>query len=160
MEKVEFKAKVGLIVETDGLLKDYIDSVVIKQIKARMEDESLKSLNSNHIHAALLLKNIAPCPLKRFASTLRLSKSAASALVDRMVENGLVLRRVNEENRREVLLLLNPDFEHHMARMTAELTKWFEKLTMEMGLDIFEKWYEVMVALNGILKREINSNHV
>ena len=159
MNQDDIKAKVAFIVETDGLLSDYINSIVIKQIKSKMPDDAFKCLNTNHVHAALILKNIAPCPLKVFASTLRLSKSAASALVDRMVENGLVGRQVNEKNRREVLLFINPDFEKHVDHIKAELTKWFESLIDEMGRDTFENWHKVMVALNRIIKKEISAEH-
>ena len=59
MHNEEFMDKVSVIVETDGLLRDYITSVVIKDIKSRISDNRFTSLNSNHIHAALLLKAIA-----------------------------------------------------------------------------------------------------
>ena len=159
MEQDDIRAKAAFIVETDGLLSDYIDAVVIKEIKAKMSDDAFKCLNANHVHAALILKNIAPCPLKTFAAALRLSKSAASALVDRMVENGLVSRQVNERNRREVVLFISPAFEKHLDHVRSELAKWFETLIDEMGLETFEKWHEVMVALNRIIKREITSSH-
>ena len=60
----DFKGKVAFIVETDGLLKDYLESVVINEIKSRMTDDTFKSLNTHHIHTALILKSIAPCSLK------------------------------------------------------------------------------------------------
>lgn len=160
MNADDFKNKVAFIVETDGLLRDYIDSVIIKQIKSKITDDKFNNLNPNHIHAALILKNMAPCSLKAFAGSMRLSKSAASALVDRMVENGVVERQPNPSNRREVLLSVNPDFERHVAYVKSELAKWFEELTAAMGMDLFEKWYSVMTELNRIIKRKINSDHV
>lgn len=151
MHNDDFMTKVSLIVETDGLLRYYIDSVVIKDIKSRIPDDRFTSLNSNHIHAALLLKAIAPCALKDFATAMRLSKSAASALVDRMVGNNVVLRQSNPHSRREILLSVSPEFEEHVVYVRAELAAWFATITNELGTDTFENWHAVMQQLNTVI---------
>ena len=158
MTDTDFNKKAAFIAETDGLLKDYITSIVIDRIKSEISDKSFNDINSNHIHAAMILKRLAPCPLKEFAAALRLSKSAASALVDRMVEKGIINREANPENRREVLLSIAPAFEDHSAQIREKMTKWFKGLTSEMGMDAFEKWYEVMLKLNGIIQEKIRNN--
>ncbi len=155
----DFKSKVAFIVETDGLLKDYLESVVINEIKSRMTDDTFKNLNTHHIHAALILKSIAPCSLKKFAATMRLSKAAASALADRMVTAQVIRRQPNPQNRREILLTVNPEFEAHVTWVRSEMTQWFENLTSRMGMDTFEKWYEVMVTLNQVIQKELESTH-
>ena len=141
--------------ETDGLLRHYIDSVVIKDIKSRITDDRFTGLNSNHIHAALLLKALAPCSLKDFAAMMRLSKSAASALVDRMVENNVVLRQLNPNNRREILLSVSPEFEKHVVFVRVELAEWFATLINDLGIETFEKWYEVMQQMNSVILKKI-----
>lgn len=157
MADKEFRSKVSFIVETDGLLKDYLDSIVIKRIKGSMPDDSFKNLSTNHVHAALILKSISPCALKTFAATMRMSKAAASALVDRMVKAGVVQREANPLNRREILLTVSPEFESHVRYVRSEMTQWFEALVDRMGMENFEKWHTVMVTLNKILKDEIQS---
>jgi len=151
----DFMAKVAFIVETDGLLRDYINTVVIKEIKSRITDNRFSSLNSNQIHAALLLKSIAPCSLKDFALVMRLSTAAASALIDRMVGNGLVLRRLNPDNRREILLSVSLEFDEHVVYVRKELSAWFAGLTDDVGAENFEKWYEVMLRLNEVLLKKL-----
>jgi DNA-binding MarR family transcriptional regulator len=150
-----FRSKVAFIVETDGLLKDFLESVVIKKIKSDMTDDAFRNLTSNHVHAALILKNISPCALKRFASAMRMSRAAASALADRMVKAGVVQREVNPENRREVLLTVSSDFEAHVSHVRSEMIRWFETLADKMGVESFDKWHSVMVDLNRVLQEEI-----
>jgi len=156
----EFKSKVAFVVETDGLLKDYLDSIVIKKIKAGMTDDSFKNLSSNHVHAALILKSVSPCSLKTFAATMRMSKAAASALADRMVKTGAVQRNANPDNRREILLTVSPAFEAHVEHVRSELTRWFEALVGRIGMENFEKWHSVMVVLNRVLNQEIKSDKI
>ncbi len=151
----QFSDKVDFIVRTDGLLKDYIESVVVKAIKAEMPDDSFKKMTSNHIRAALLLRTIQPCSLKEFATAMRLSKAAASAQVDRMVKTGTVLREVNPDNRRELILTVSPALEAHVAHVHTRMIRWFGSIIDQLGLETFEKWHEVMVALNTVLKQRI-----
>lgn len=150
------KEKVELIMETDGLLKDYLYLVVLKQIKARIKDKKFNSLNANQIHAALLLKTLAPCTLKEFSLSLRLSKASASALVERMVRNGVIVRKVSTDDRREVQLSIAADFEQHLNDVSGELSKWFEGLAQEMKPELFEKWYEAMTSINRIILNKLN----
>ncbi len=57
VKDVDFRTKIAYIVETDGLLKDDIESFVIKKIKADMDDDCrFKNIKPHHIHAALILK--------------------------------------------------------------------------------------------------------
>jgi len=147
--------KVSFIVETDGLLRDYMTSVVIKDIKSRIKDKKFTRISSSHIHAALLLKTLAPCSLKDFASVMRLSKSSASALIDRMVAKGIVDRQANPDNRREVLLSVNGEFDQHVVFVRKEMAAWFAGLMDELGPDVFEKWYLVMQQLNSVILKKI-----
>ncbi|SMF19769.1 MarR family transcriptional regulator [Desulfovibrio gilichinskyi] len=152
-----FKDKVDFIVRTDGLLKDYIENVVVNKIKAEMPDDIFKKMTSNHIRAAFMLKNIEPCSLKEFATAMRLSKAAASAQVERMVKTGMVQRETNRDNRREVILTVSIPFEKHINHVHAEVTNWFMSITEQLGMETFEKWYEVMTTLNEVLNKRIKT---
>jgi len=77
-----------------------------------------------------------------------------------MVKAGAVLRNTNPRNRREILLTVSPAFESHVEHVRSELTSWFEALVDRIGRDNFEKWYSVMVALNRVLKEEIQSDKI
>ena len=155
-----FNDKVDFIVRTDGLMKDYIETVVVNKIKAEMPDDIFKKMTSSHIHAALMLKNIAPCSLKEFATIMRLSKAAASAQVERMVKTGMVQREINPDNRREVLLTVSIAFEEHINHVQAEVTNWFASITEQLGMETFEKWYEVMITLNEVLTKRIKTENI
>lgn len=148
-------AHIDFLVHSDGLLRDYISSVVIDSILKELGDNRFRRINKNHVQSALILKRLAPCSLKKFAVTMRLSTSAASALVDRMVAAGIICREINPDNRREVLLALTPDFDEHTRQVHARLQQWFAGLIEEIGQDAFEKWYEAMQRISDVLTRRL-----
>ena len=86
---------------------------------------------------------------------MRLSTSAASALIDRMVGNGIVVRRLNPDNRREILLSVSPEFDKHVLYVRKELSRWFAGLTDDLGEENFEKWHEVMLRLHEVLLKKL-----
>lgn len=82
---------------------------------------------------------------------MRMSKAAASALVDRMVKACAVRGEANPQNRREILLTVSPEFESHVVHGRSEMTRWFETLVDRMGIETFEKW-EAVIYLSAGLK--------
>jgi|SRR6187551_110459 DNA-binding MarR family transcriptional regulator len=68
----------------------------------RAMDDATSELSPSALRALLALDERGACKLAALADDLRLSQSAASRLVDRLVSNGLVHRGVAPESRREV----------------------------------------------------------
>lgn len=151
--------QIDFLAHTDGFLRDYILSVVIDSIEKELGETEFMHVNKNHIHSALILNKLAPCSLKKFARTLRLSKSAASALIDRMVAEHIIERTTNPDNRREVLLSLTPGFYEHTQRVHKRLLEWFAGLIDEIGEEAFEKWHAVMTQINHILLKRLKENN-
>ncbi len=88
---------------------------------------------------------------------MRQSKAAASAHVDRMVKAGSVRREINPDDRREVILNVSPALDEHVNHVHEEMSRWFASITEQIGEETLEKWYEVMIALNGVLNKRIKS---
>ena len=58
--------------------------------------------------ALVVLDQGGGCRVGDFAAALRIKPSTATRLCDRLVRRGLVTRRVDEDNRREVTVALTP----------------------------------------------------
>lgn len=70
----------------------------------RAMDDAASELSPSALRALLALDERGTCKLAVLADDLRLSQSAASRLVDRLVDNGLVERGTSPESRRELRL--------------------------------------------------------
>lgn len=64
------------------------------------------SLSLSQVLALQIIEEQMPLTVSKLASDLYLDRSTVSRLIDSLVGSGLVLREVNENNRREVLLSL------------------------------------------------------
>ncbi len=77
-------------------------------------DDLLRVLSLRQMCTLLAIEQIAPCSLAGVMARTNLSKSAASAAVDKLVRCGMVTRRRNEENRRELIIEVEPEIRHYL----------------------------------------------
>ncbi|HML38853.1 MAG TPA: MarR family transcriptional regulator [Bacillota bacterium] len=88
--------------------------------------------------------------LQDLSEKLRMAKSNASVIVERLVSKGIVLREVPEENRRTVKIRLSPDFQEQYDELKYKQQYWsdmFRNATEDELLIIIrglEQWHELL----------------
>ena len=93
----------------------------------------------------LLLDRTEPSSrMSGLASTLDVSMSSATGLVDRLVEKGLVSRWPDQEDRRSVLCALSDDGRELAQRLLAARRHRWEERLMPMSEDDLEKVRQAM----------------
>ena len=75
----------------------------------RAMDDAAHELSPSALRALLALDERGPCKLAVLAAELRLSQSATSRLIDRLVDNGLVDRTASPDSRREIRISATAD---------------------------------------------------
>lgn len=85
---------------------------------------------STNLRAMLVLYNQTQCTQKKLGRTVGLKASGCSALVNLLVEQGLVERVTNPKDRREVLLMLTPQGREHCRR---EMGRRYEGLDQKFS---------------------------
>ncbi|MGG0938623.1 MarR family transcriptional regulator [Brevibacillus centrosporus] len=80
--------------------------------------------------------------IKDLAEELRLERSSVSRLVDGLVKGGFVLRELNEQNRREVILCLTEKGERTMNRLREQSIEFYESILNHLSETSQEKVLE------------------
>lgn len=89
--------------------------------------------------------------MSKLSEFLHISPPATSALVERLVKKKLLVRAHSKQDRRKVLVRVNPKalpgIDHfHEVMMTA-----FAELVRRLGPKTTRKWYDVMTEIETIL---------
>jgi DNA-binding MarR family transcriptional regulator len=79
---------------------------VVRMIKAEIRQDGPGDLSLNQVRALAVLENDPDCPLCTVADVLLLTPPSTSHLVDGLVKQGLVERRPDPVDRRQVRLRL------------------------------------------------------
>jgi DNA-binding MarR family transcriptional regulator len=80
------------------------------------------------LHVLGVLHEVAPVTVSRLASKLGISPPSASAMIDRLVDAGLVDRVRSEEDRRIVSVWLTPRGEEALATAIGGRRGWLERV--------------------------------
>lgn len=105
-------------------------------------------LTNTQTQAVFKISRICPCPLSDVARALKISKSSASTLVERMVVKGVLERKQDPDNRRRVLISVAKQARKFQKVIERELVKELKKIANNMSEADFRKWVESNVAID------------
>jgi DNA-binding MarR family transcriptional regulator len=110
-------------------------SRLVVAISARALASTDDSLTLPQLRALVVLDTCGPVKLAAMAATLGVNPSTALRMVERLESVGLIDRKANPDNRREVVLSLTPTgghlVERVLARRRSEIRALVERLPVE-----------------------------
>lgn len=92
--------------------------------------------------------------VKRLAEDLRVKAPAVSAMVDRLVEMGVLTRTENPEDRREVIVQVSDRHEAWVAELERRKLQTFAELVDRVGDECARAWAEVALRIQEALREE------
>jgi DNA-binding MarR family transcriptional regulator len=105
-------------------------------------------LTNTQSQAVFKISRISPCTLSDVAKTLRISKSSASTLVERLVVKGVLERKQDPDNRRRVLITVNRQAQKFQKTIEQELVKELENIANNMSKKDFKMWVDSNQAID------------
>jgi DNA-binding MarR family transcriptional regulator len=92
--------------------------------------------------------------IKELADTLHVSRPSASAMVDRLVEMGMLVREQSQLDRREVRVRLSPSGAVHFQEMERQILEYISALLVQLGPSCSTQWCEVYARIRDIIAME------
>ncbi|WP_118132497.1 MarR family winged helix-turn-helix transcriptional regulator [Oceanicella sp. SM1341] len=112
-----------------GALFDQCHALVSSEMFRRMTDDQRGlELSFSQIHALMHLNRHGAVIIADLAEAVKLSSTAASRMVERMVRAGLVQRRENPEDRRQKYVELTPAGVSHVEELRSSITQIYSEL--------------------------------
>lgn len=92
--------------------------------------------------------------LKELAEALRVSPPSASAMVDRLVETGVLTREQNRADRREVIIRIAASAETDMEAAERQALGAIVEVLEKLGLDDAKAWCDIQCRIMKALEEE------
>jgi DNA-binding MarR family transcriptional regulator len=139
-------------------IQDLKASVLLKNapVNAGLECAA-KELTLPQMTTLVVIRDAGEMSLKELAEATQVSPPAASAMVDRLVDLGMVTREPSTVDRREVRLALSADGEMAVNVMESQLLGALVELLEKLGPETASQWCEVYGRIQGILDEEKES---
>ncbi len=108
-------------------------------------------LTMPQFHMLVTIKQFEPLKLKELSEYLHVSPPAASLMLDRLVELGLVLREQSLEDRREVQIRLTSEASESLKWHEHQIISGIRELLCGLGEETASKWVDVYKAIRQYL---------
>lgn len=87
------------------------------------------------------------------ANVLYLPMSTLTGIIDKMIEKGIVLRKSSSEDRRVVIIKLNPEFKKRSEHCINELSKIMNEISTDFTTDWFNDFNEKLNSFRVALEK-------
>lgn len=126
----------------------------MQRMLAEVDEEAFRKLTPPQCHMIMTVRERGTATIKELTRALRVKAPAASTMVERLVEMGILTREENPEDRREVLIRVSPSEDAFIEAL--------DNLGLQSSLLLIEKlgpvyarmWYEVSRHLQEVLRAE------
>lgn len=144
--------------ETKGWIRRYLDAYVIvtRQIAARIKVRIPEGLTNDQFTILRLIHGQIQCTSTYLADIISVGKSSITAIINRLVEAGLIERTRDEEDRRQVYLTLTEAgrqvfdvSEKEVMEVISPYLSEFQDEDIEKFISMFEKLASLMQESGG-----------
>ncbi|MCX5771029.1 MAG: MarR family transcriptional regulator [Candidatus Hydrogenedentes bacterium] len=121
-----------------------------------LDAHNLPVLTPAQVHMVMTVRQQREVTLKQLASALHVKAPAASAMVERLVEMGILTREENPTDRREVLVKVSAKDESHMQAMERRHLQFAMELIDKIGMKDARLWAGLCRRIGAALAQEEN----
>ena len=130
------------------------DNIARIQTAAGMEKgrhSRFGELSSQQMNMILLIRVRESVSVTELAALLSVSPPSVSAMVDRLVERGLLTRTPCEKDRRRVDIRVAPEAIEEIAIVEKKIMNSFLELVQELGPEATRQWRQVLQQVKQIM---------
>lgn len=136
----------------------YVDVylLVTRRINAQIREHLGEDLTNDQFQVVRIINSMDHCTSSHLAETLAVGKSSITAIVNRLVDAGIIDRTRDEADRRLVYLTLTEyghtifeSAQEQMREIVSPYLQHFEEKDIEMFISMFEKLGQLMFESGG-----------
>ena len=151
MRENETLEQARYIFSTGKLIRDRIFKTQTLHLASCGKSEALGDLSVPQFHAIMMVRTLGQAYMTDLSDRLGVSPPSASAMVDRLVEKGILTREHSDEDRRKVVVSISPEAMKTIEVVEETILRSFVELVEKIGPETARKWCEVLERVNSVL---------
>lgn len=142
------------IYRTVRILKDRVCHKFQSKAKESRNSENLNDLTFAQSNVLMVIEERKELSIKELADILQVSRPSASAMVDRLVEMGMLVREQSQIDRREVRVRLSSKGSVHFQETEMQVLEYINALLIQLGPQTSAEWCGVYARIREIIAAE------
>jgi len=113
-----------------------------------------RELTMAQLHTVMSIYNSGEVTMSELSTLTKVSPPSASAMVDRLVEKGILVRAHSQEDRRKVLVKISPKAVKNIQQIEAGILQSFADLVEKIGHKTAKQWCQVLDRIKTVLDED------
>lgn len=140
--------------KTVRMLQDKLAQDRAANLKSPADCSVEVDLTFRQCNAMMVIREEGAITIKRLAQFLGVSPPSASAMVDRLVEMGMLEREQSRVDRREVEIRISQEGETGIRLLESQILSTVTDLLARLGPDYARQWSEVYARIRAIITEQ------
>ena len=142
------------IMTTGKLIQDRIVSLHNPNLGTGQVKRALKELSLPQIQTIMTVYSSGQISMTALSKQMSVSPPSSSAMVHRLVEKGILIRKHSRNDRRKVMVEIAPIFTTDIQSIEEAMLLRFVDLVEKLGHEKTVMWCDVLESVKTILKKE------
>ena len=154
MTETDVLTRARYIFTTGRMIHDRIMRISTGACMRNAKDDGFGELSAPQMNMLIMIRIREAVSVTELAALLGVSPPSVSAMVDRLVERGLLTRVPSDQDRRKVVIWVSPEALEDIARVEEILLGYFVELVEAVGPETTRKWCEVLEQVKQVLEKK------
>ena len=146
-------ASARYIFTTGRMIHDHVQRITTGACMQKGEKNHFGELSAQQLNMIMMVRIREAVSVTELAALLGVSPPSVSAMVERLVERGLLTRTPSNRDRRKVVIRVSPQAIENIARVEAIILSSFVELVEAVGAETTQKWCDVLEKVKTVLKK-------
>ena len=142
------------IMTTGKLIQNRIISLHNPQFGSGKSKRALKELSLAQIQTIMTVYGSGQISMTALSKRMGVSPPSSSAMVDRLVEKGILIRKHSRIDRRKVMVQIAPSLKTDIQTIEEAILLRFVDLVEKLGHETAVMWCDVLEKVKAILEKE------
>ena len=142
------------IFTTGKIIRDRVDRILTADLSSGKIHRVFGELSVPQFHVLMVIRSWKQVTIKQLAELLCVSPPSASAMVDRLVEKGILTREQSREDRRKVMVQVSTTAMKHLEKVERTVLQSFVDLVEKVGPETANQWCAVLERVRSVLEDE------
>jgi DNA-binding MarR family transcriptional regulator len=129
----------------------------MKRLFVEVDPDSMPVLTPQQVHMLMTVREHGQMTIKQLTHALHVKAPAVSTMVERLVEMGILTRKDNPADRREVLVRVSPRDESQIQEMERRHLQLTVELFDKIGMKYARAWADLCRRIQEVLAEEDTS---
>ena len=154
MTETDVLTRARYIFTTGRMIHDRIMRISTGACMRNAKNDGFGELSAPQMNMLIMIRIREAVSVTELAALLGVSPPSVSAMVDRLVERGLLTRVPSDQDRRKVVIRVSPEALEDIARVEEILLGYFVELVEAVGPETTRKWCEVLEQVKQVLEKK------